>query len=101
MLYSDLTKAQRRIIDAFVTMDPSLASADSIPRTRIEELFYGPGGLLEQRGAGGTKIGYPMWLLRGEKVSRGVYKFPCPNPKEHDQEEDEFLAELRANGIKI
>lgn len=101
MNYGDLSKAQKRIIDAFVTMDPSLASAESISRTRIEELFYGPGGLLEQRATGGAKIGYPMWLLRGEKVSRGVYKFPCPNPQASLNEEDEFIEELRAAGIKI
>lgn len=76
MNYSNLTKVQKRCIDAFVKLRPELATAETISRTEVEELFF---KLHAERTNGGEKIGYPMWLVKGEKVSRGVYKFPAPS----------------------
>jgi hypothetical protein len=76
MNYSKLTKVQKRCIDAFVQLRPELASAETITRPEIEDLFE---QLFKQRTNGGEKIGYPMWLVKSEKVSRGVYKFPAPS----------------------
>lgn len=76
MNYTKLTKVQKRCIDAFVKLRPELASIETITRPEIEELFF---KLHADRGNGGEKIGYPMWLVKGEKVSRGVYKFPAPS----------------------
>ena len=75
MNYAKLTKVQKRCIDAFVQLRPELATAESISRKDIEELFW---KLHEARASGGEKIGYPMWLVKGEKVGRGMYKFPAP-----------------------
>lgn len=76
MNYAKLTKVQKRCIDAFVQLRPELATAESISRKEIEELFW---KLHESRATGGEKIGYPMWLVKGEKVGRGLYKFPAPS----------------------
>lgn len=76
MNYAKLTKVQKRCIDAFVQLRPELATAESISRKEIEELFW---KLHETRAQGGEKIGYPMWLVKGEKVGRGLYKFPAPS----------------------
>lgn len=112
MNYSQLTKAQKRCIDAFVKIRPELASAETITRQEVEEIFF---ILFAEREHGGEKIGYPMWLVKGEKAGRGVYKFPAPNlasestpavkaskkkVEEVKAEEDkEFFTELAENGI--
>jgi len=75
MNYAKLTKVQKRCIDAFVKLAPELETAESISRTQVEELFA---ILYNERAHGGEKIGYPMWLIKGEKVGRGMYKFPAP-----------------------
>jgi hypothetical protein len=116
MNYSKLSKAQKRCIDAFVRVRPELANAESITRPEIEELFF---KLYDARETGGEKIGYPMWLVKGEKVSRGVYKFPAPalaDSKEtstssvkatasksaaiqNTKEEEEFFKDLQEYGV--
>ena len=110
MNYSTLTKTQRACIDAFVKLDPSLASAPSISRKHIEKLFW---ELHADRANGGEKIGYPMWLVKGEKVGRGEYKFPAPELKANysasskpsvqstpsSKEDEEFFAELAEEGV--
>ena len=116
MNYSDLTKTQKRCIDAFVKIRPDLETQETITRPEIEMLFQ---TLYEARADGGEKIGYPMWLVKGEKVGRGEYKFPAPGlaqattktsksksesgvtaPEIKTAEEDkEFFTELAENGI--
>lgn len=109
MNYSALTKTQRACIDAFVKLDPSLASAPSITRKRVEELFW---ILHADRANSGVKVGYPMWLVKGEKVGRGEYKFPAPElkasatkssvqstPSKSSKEDEEFFAELAEEGV--
>lgn len=109
MKYSDLNKTQKRVVDAFIQLRPELATKSTITRPEIEDLFA---KLYAQRSAGGEKIGYPMWLVKGQKVSRGVYIFPAPGASFTDavsavmtqktamsQEDKEFLAELEEAGI--
>lgn len=113
MNYSKLTKVQKRCIDAFVQIRPELASAETITRPEIEELFN---ELFDSRASGGEKIGYPMWLVKSEKVSRGVYKFPAPALVDSSQnstqsvtpssaailnakEDEEFFKDLKEYGI--
>lgn len=107
MNYSDLTKIQKRCIDAFISIRPELNDASTISRQVVEELFA---ELFEKRNSGGEKIGYPMWLIKGPKVGRGEYVFPAPNvntdnvivaAKASSEEDEEFLKELRENGINI
>lgn len=76
MNYSELNKTQKRVIDAFITLRPELADATTITRPEVEELFF---KLFAERANGGPKIGYPMWLVKGDRTSRGVYLFPAPN----------------------
>jgi DNA-binding FadR family transcriptional regulator len=74
--YSELNKTQKRIVDALIELDPSLANARTITREHLEKLYW---HLYAQRAHGGPKMGYPMWLSRGEKVARAEYLFPAPN----------------------
>lgn len=112
MKYSDLNKTQKRCIDAFVKLRPELASKPSITRSEIEDIFA---ELFAARDRTGEKIGYPMWLVKGEKVSRGTYVFPAPKldneqvvavqPKAKQktvkvqEEEKEFFTDLKEYGI--
>lgn len=74
--YSDLNKTQKRVVDAFIAIRPELANTSTITRVEIEELFL---KLFAERANGGPKIGYPVWIVKGERPSRGVYLFPAPN----------------------
>lgn len=112
MKYSELTATQKRCIDAFVEIKPELAKQPTISRKEVEDLFQ---ALFAAREGGGPKIGYPMWLVKGEKVGRGEYVFPAPKldvdltaskskskTKVEDkvaQEDKEFFTELAENGI--
>lgn len=75
MRYSELTKSQKLCIDEFIKFRPELATAKSISRQEVEEIWK---ALYERRKSGGAFFGYPMWLIRGPKVSRGLYVFPSP-----------------------
>lgn len=112
MNYSDLTKTQKRCIDAFVSIRPELATQETITRPEIEDLFK---TLFDARANGGEKIGYPMWLVKGEKTGRGVYKFPAPSLAQAkasksksktvqatvkvEEEDKEFFTDLKEYGI--
>jgi hypothetical protein len=107
MNYSTLTKTQRRVVDAFVELDPSLSGRRSITRKEVEALWK---TLFEARFNGGPKIGYPMWLVKGRKVSRGEYAFPAPDfaakgntapaaPQVSSKEDEEFFAEIAEAGL--
>ena len=120
--YSDLSAAQKRAIDAMVQYDPSLADAETVNMRDVQCLVM---RIYADRANGGPKIGYPNWLTRFNSVRRGVVAFPGPSSKGLTEEqqtalqksklqkiidtsdsdiqinEDEFMAELRANGITV
>lgn len=114
--YSDLTKGQKRCIDAFIAHRPELAKADTITTKEVYNLWN---EIYAQRGQGGAKVGYPNWLPKYNQVQRGLVYFPGPNStgeksaleksklqkiindSEATVSDDEFEAELRANGIQV
>ena len=73
--YSDLTKAQKRFVDAILREDASIAKTGTATRKQIESLYW---TLNEKRATGGEKVGFPNWLTGPNKVSRGVYQIPMP-----------------------
>ena len=112
MNYTNLTKSQKLCVDEFIKVRPELKSATTITRPEVEELWF---ATLEKRHAGtGPKFGYPMWLIKGPKVSRGVYVWPAPNVDntgaidalakrvaQTTKEDEEFLAELQEAGVEV
>lgn len=110
--YAKLNKTQKRVIDAFIQIRPELASASTITRPEIEDLFK---QLYDARSAGGEKMGYPTWMTKQARVGRGVYAFPGPNatnskpvitkvnisPKAQAKEDAEFVAELEEAGVTL
>jgi hypothetical protein len=71
--YSDLTKAQKRFIDAVVREFPAVAKAGQVSRKELESIYW---TLNEKRAAGGEKVGFPNWLTAKNKVGRGVFALP-------------------------
>lgn len=109
MMYSELTNIQRRCVDVFVDRRPHLRTANTITRKEIVEIFN---ELYEARSVTAPKIGFPVWIVKGNILSRGVYEFPGPEAKEasagktsqtsYSSEEDrEFFQELEENGITV
>jgi hypothetical protein len=122
--YSDLTKGQKKTIDAYVAHRPELASAETLGSKDINIIWN---ELFVLRAKGGVKVGYPNWLTRFNSIDRGNVSFPGPGSKglsktevatleksklqkildssEQDVVEsisdDEFMAELKANGIEV
>lgn len=109
MKYSELTKAQKRAVDYYVELDPSLKTSNSITRHKVEELFF---KCREVHG----KFGYPNWIVKGEKIARGIYAWPGPEAVEstsktpiidlssikkveQDEFEKEFFQEMSESGI--
>jgi len=75
MNYSELNKTQVRCIDAYISLRPELSAQPTITRPEVEELHS---KLYAERANGGLKIGYPMWLVKNDKLGRGIYEFPAP-----------------------
>lgn len=121
--YSDLSKGQKRCIDAFVKYHPELASAETLASKDMYHIWH---EIFNDRSSGAPKIGYPHWLSKNNQIRRGVLAFPGPESKglteqeqteleksklqkildNSDQDEvefsdDEFMAELKANGIEV
>jgi hypothetical protein len=121
--YNDLTKAQKRWVDAMIELDPSLASGGTVTLKGCAHAYNELRA--KRKGDKGEKIGYPNWLYASNKISRGVYEFPAPNAKStkakvandktklekiiaesdpvvvESQSDAEFLQELRDNGIAV
>jgi hypothetical protein len=108
MNYSELSKAQKRAVDFYVELEPSLRTATCINRQTVEELFF---KCREIHG----KFGYPNWIVKGEKVARGLYAWPGPESvqtaqtpvinlrsikaPQNDEFEKEFFQEMAESGI--
>lgn len=71
--YESLSKGQKRMVDAFTHAHPELLKSETITFGQCLQIFN---ELYEQRAEGSPKIGFPNWLLRHNRVGRGVYWFP-------------------------
>jgi hypothetical protein len=98
MNYTDLSSTQKRVVDEMIKINPLLATHSTITRVEVEDCWF---EMQRRRALGGPKIGYPSWLLKGEKVSRGVYKWPSPNSNFSSDFDVEFYKELEQWGIRF
>lgn len=74
--YDSLSKGQKRMVDAFVEAHPELLKTQTITFGQCLQIFN---ELYEKRSEDSPKIGFPNWLLRHNRVGRGVYWFPHSN----------------------
>lgn len=86
--FSTLTLAQKRFIVAVIEHDPSVKQSKTITLKQCGEVYDNLRA--DRQGAKGEKIGYPNWLFKVNKVSRGVYGVPVPT----DAELSAFAKEL-------
>jgi len=123
LTYADLSKGQKKLIDAFIQYRPELATADTL---NSKDMYYIWQEIFADRANGGPKVGYPHWLSKNNQIRRGVLAFPGPQSKGLTEEQrteleksklqkildnstedevefrdDEFMAELKANGIEV
>lgn len=73
--YAELTKAQKRFVDAVVATFPEVAKVGTVSRKELEYIYW---ELNAKRETGGEKVGFPNWLTGPNKVSRGVFQLPMP-----------------------
>jgi hypothetical protein len=123
--FKDLSKGQKKYIAATITEFPEVVSKKFLTVSEIKYMFD---EMKNKRREGGVKVGYPIWLVTQNRVGKSQYKLPLPSKaeleeflsknelkgsnsytdkpqvqinSEIDYTEQEFLDELRANGIKI
>ena len=78
--FSNLTLAQKRFIVAVIEHDPAIKQSKSITLKQCGEVYDTLRA--DRQGVKGEKIGYPNWLFKANKVSRGVYGVPVPTDAE-------------------
>lgn len=122
LTYKDLTNSQKKCIDTFIEYHPELASAAEITSKEVHTIWH---EIFNQRSNGAPVLAYPHWLSKNNQIRRGVHSFPSPSgttsvsekmqedkkslqkiidslePVKKDNSEEEFLDELRANGITV
>jgi hypothetical protein len=77
--FADLSMAQKKCVVALIEAQPSLKKNGKIS---LKEVVAITQDLASKRTAGATKIGYPNWLFKTNKVERGVYQLPVPTDTE-------------------
>lgn len=75
LTYNELTKAQKRFVDAVLREFPEVKKAGTVSRKELEYIYW---ELNAKRAAGGEKVGFPNWLTGPNKVGRGVFQVPMP-----------------------
>ena len=86
--FSNLTLAQKRFIVAVIEHDATVKQTKTVTLKQCGEVYDALRA--DRQGAKGEKIGYPNWLFKVNKVSRGVYGVPVPT----DAELSAFAKEL-------
>lgn len=75
LTYNELTKSQKRFVDAVLREFPDVKKAGTVSRKELEYIYW---ELNAKRETGGEKVGFPNWLTGPNKVSRGVFQVPMP-----------------------
>lgn len=75
LTYNDLTKAQKRFVDAVLAEFPEYKKTGTVNRKELESIYW---TLNDKRATGGEKVGFPNWLTAKNKISRGVFQLPMP-----------------------
>jgi hypothetical protein len=94
--YAELTKAQKRFVDAVVATFPEVAKVGTVSRKELEYIYW---ELNAKRETGGEKVGFPNWLTGPNKVSRGVFQLPMPEAVEAKSKKTELDEKTRFEKI--
>lgn len=77
--FANLSLAQKKCIVALIEHTPSLTKTGKITLKEVTSITQ---DLASKRSEGATKIGYPNWLFKTNKVEKGVYQLPLPTAQE-------------------
>lgn len=94
--YAELTKAQKRFVDAVVATFPEVAKVGTVSRKELEYIYW---ELNAKRETGGEKVGFPNWLTGPNKVSRGVFQLPMPEAVAEKSKKNELDEKTRFEKI--
>ena len=87
--------AQKKCVVALIEADSTLTKTGEITLKQVTTITQ---DLAAKRSAGGTKIGYPNWLFKSNKIEKGLYKLPVPTAKELSDYQQSV--ETKANPVK-
>ena len=73
--FAYLSMSQKKAIVAILDHSPALSKVGKITLAEITSITQ---ELAAARATGGVKIGYPNWLMKANKIDRGVYQLPVP-----------------------
>lgn len=73
--YENLSKGQQRWVDSVLEIRPKLKDGGVITLKECCEIYN---ELYATRKKSGEKVGFPNWLAKTNKISRGVFAFPAP-----------------------
>lgn len=93
--FADLSMAQKKCVVALIEADTNLKKTGKITLKEVTSITK---ELAEKRTQGATKIGYPNWLFKTNKVEKGVYQLPLPTAKELSDYQQ--AVEAKANPVK-
>ena len=77
--FAYLSGAQKKCVVALLDHTPALKKKGQITLAEITTITQ---ELAAGRDAGGVKIGYPNWLMKANKIERGLYELPIPTADE-------------------
>lgn len=118
LTYSELSKGEKKCIDAFISHRPELANVSELATKEVYAIWD---EIYNLRSSGAPKVAYPNWLTKHNSIRRGLISFPGPNSKQSTLsnadkpkikkvdkvvediviDEDEFFDELREFGIEV
>lgn len=93
--FADLSMAQKKCVVALIEADSSLKKTGQITLKQVTTITQ---DLASKRDAGATKIGYPNWLFKTNKIEKGLYQLPVPTAKELSDYQQ--AVEAKANPVK-
>lgn len=93
--FANLSMAQKKCVVALIEADSSLTKSGQITLKQVSTITQ---SLAAKRASGGTKIGYPNWLFKHNKIEKGLYQLPVPTAKELSDYQQ--AVETKANPVK-
>ena len=93
--FADLSMAQKKCVVALIEADATLKKTGKITLKEVSTITQ---DLAAKRSQGATKIGYPNWLFKANKIEKGLYQLPLPTAKELSAYQQ--AVESKANPVK-
>lgn len=99
--FADLSMAQKKCVVALIEADSTLTKTGKITLKEVSTITQ---ALAAKRAQGATKIGYPNWLFKANKLEKGLYQLPLPTAKElstYQQAVEAKASPVKAAKVKV